>query len=91
MYPAAELAAAEGRLRDFLIYRLGGPDRYIIERGHPRLRIRHAPFVINQAARNRWFELMCHAMDGAQLPPEVDASLRAFFAETSTFLLNHDS
>lgn len=43
MYPPNELAAAEQRLRDFLVYRFGGPQRYIEERGHPRLRMRHAP------------------------------------------------
>ncbi len=91
MYAAAELAEAERRLREFLIYRLGGPDRYIAERGHPRLRVRHAPFVINQAARDRWLKLMCSALDATRFPTEVDLALRSFFAETATFLRNHDS
>ena len=54
MYPEEDRAGAEQRLRDFLIYRFGGPQRYIEERGHPRLRARHLPFRINQAARDRW-------------------------------------
>ena len=54
MYPKADLAAAEERLRDFLVGRFGGPTRYIEQRGHPRLRMRHAPFPIGQAARDRW-------------------------------------
>ena len=51
MYPADDWAGAEQRLRDFLIYRFGGPQTYIAERGHPRLRGRHAPFAID---RQRW-------------------------------------
>ena len=50
MYPKDDLAGAEVRLRDFLIGRFGGPPRYVEERGHPRLRMRHAPFAINHAA-----------------------------------------
>lgn len=91
MYHAAELSEAERRLCDFLIYRLGGSDRYIQERGNPRLRMRHAPFVINRAARDRWLQLMSSALDAAAFPAPVDAALRGFFAETATFLLNHDA
>ena len=58
MYPAHDLAGAETRLRDFLVGRFGGPQRYIEQRGHPRLRLRHAPFPIDPAARDRWLELM---------------------------------
>ncbi len=88
MYPPADLAAAERRLREFLVYRFGGPDRYIVERGHPRLRIRHAPFVVNQAARDRWFQLMNASLEKAGFAPEIAAALRAFFAETASFLIN---
>src|SRR5690606_17070227 len=56
MYPQDDLDGAEERLRDFLIGRFGGPPRYIEQRGHPRLRMRHVPFHINTAARNRWVE-----------------------------------
>ena len=90
MYPPTELAAAEYRLCGFLVYRLGGPDRYIVERGHPKLRIRHAPFIINQQARDRWVQLMSNALEAADLPLEIVAALRQFFAETATFLINHD-
>ena len=58
MYPADDLAGAEERLRDFLVGRFGGPPRYIQQRGHPRLRMRHMPFAIDMAARNRWVQLM---------------------------------
>jgi hemoglobin len=88
MYPASDLAGAEERLRDFLIYRFGGPQRYIEQRGHPRLRMRHAPFPIGQAARDRWIQLMNNAMAEAALPAEVEAMLREFFAGVATFMIN---
>ena len=88
MYPADDLAGAEERLRDFLIGRFGGPQRYIEMRGHPRLRQRHAPFAIDQRARDRWIVLMTRALDGTQLPAESDAILRRFFDDTATFMMN---
>lgn len=71
MYPADDLPAAEQHLRDFLIYRFGGPPTYIEQRGHPRLRQRHAPFPIGQGARDRRLQLMKGALDQAMLPEEV--------------------
>jgi hemoglobin len=88
MYPRSDLAGAEERLRDFLVFRFGGPTRYIDDRGHPRLRMRHAPFALNQAARDRWVQLMDRAVGEAAFPPEVDRILREFFASTATFLIN---
>jgi len=88
MYPESNRAAAEQRLRDFLMYRFGGPDRYVEQRGHPRLRARHLPFKIDQAARDRWIELMNRAFTEAALPGDVEQFLRAFFEEVSTFLIN---
>jgi hemoglobin len=88
MYPAHDLAGSEQRLRDFLIYRLGGPPRYIEQRGHPRLRVRHAPFHINHAARERWMQLMTAALEEAAFPPEADQFVRTFLGEIATFLIN---
>jgi len=88
MYPADDLASAEQRLRDFLIYRFGGPERYIQQRGHPRLRARHLLFRIDRSARDRWMRLMNNAITEATLPAEVDHVLRAFFDEMSTFMIN---
>jgi hemoglobin len=88
MYPADELAAAEVRLRDFLIYRFGGPQRYIEQRGHPRLRARHMPFQIDRAARDNWMRLMNNAFAEAKLPAEAEQHLRAFFDQLSTFMIN---
>lgn len=88
LYPAHDLAGAEQRLRDFLIFRFGGPPRYIEQRGHPRLRMRHFPFAITQAARDRWVALMARALEEADLPAEAAARLRQFFEGTATFLQN---
>jgi hemoglobin len=88
LYPPHDLAGAEQRLRDFLIGRFGGPPRYIEARGHPRLRMRHMPFLIDEAARNRWVKLMDGALDEAKLPDDVTVLLREFFAHVATFLRN---
>ncbi len=88
MYKGRDLAAAEQRLRDFLIYRFGGPERYISERGHPRLRMRHVPFAIDQAARDRWVRLMSRALEETQLPPDAEQVLRGFLEATATAMIN---
>ena len=91
MYQGRDLAAAEKRLRDFLIYRFGGPELYIEERGHPRLRMRHAPFVIDQAARNRWMTLMKKALEETKLPADAAQVLETFLASTATAMMNRMS
>ena len=88
MYPEQDFEGARLRLKGFLIFRFGGPATYIEQRGHPRLRIRHAPFPVNQASRDRWVQLMDAALDEAQLPQESAALLRQFFHNTATFLIN---
>ena len=88
MYPAQDLAGAEERLRNFLIFRFGGPVTYLDTRGHPRLRMRHAPFVVNEQARQHWMLLMDRALEETQLPSEARSILREFFASTAEFLKN---
>ena len=88
MYPPGDLAGAEQRLCDFLIGRFGGPQRYVEQRGHPRLRMRHMPFAVNPAARERWLTLMTNALDEVRLPADVDAFLREFFEGVSAMLVN---
>lgn len=88
MYPGGDLAGAEQRLRDFLAFRIGGQQRYLETRGHPRLRMRHAPFPVDAAARDRWVELMGNSLDASDLPPELRERLRAFFEQVATFLVN---
>jgi hemoglobin len=88
LYPPHDLAGAEQRLRDFLVGRFGGPPRYIEQRGHPRLRMRHMPFTIDEAARNRWVMLMDRALDETKLPEDATLLLREFFHSVATFLRN---
>jgi len=88
MYPPDDMQGAEERLRDFLIYRFGGSDKYIQERGHPRMRMRHAPFPITIAARDRWLELMNNAFNAAELPASAEQELRSFFEQFATFMVN---
>jgi hemoglobin len=88
MYPAHDLAGAEQRLRDFLIYRFGGPPRYIQQRGHPRLRMRHAPFAVDAAARDRWLQLMDAAIAEQGVAADVAAYMHRFLGDIATFLIN---
>lgn len=91
MYPRDDLAGAEQRLRDFLVGRFGGPPRYIEQRGHPRLRMRHVPFTIDAAARDRWVQLMDRALAAAEIPAEAASVLQEFFHATASFMINRPS
>lgn len=91
LYPADDLEGSERRLRNFLIFRFGGPDDYIRERGHPQLRMRHAPFAVDKSARDRWVKLMDRALVEAELPEAATAIIQPFLAEVATFLINRDS
>jgi hemoglobin len=88
MYPKHDLVGAEDRLRDFLIFRFGGPMDYLEKRGHPRLRMRHAPFAVDEKARDRWVEMMDRALIEAELPEAAVQTLKEFFHPTATFLQN---
>ena len=88
MYPPQDLPGAEERLRLFLMFRFGGPQDYLQRRGHPQLRMRHAPFTINQQARDRWMTLMNQAIEECQFPDPVPQVLRNFLGHVATFLIN---
>ena len=88
LYPRHDMAGAEIRLRLFLIMRFGGPQRYLEQRGHPRLRMRHAPITVDRRGRDRWVMLMGQALDEVGLPPDATAVLRRFFEDAATFLMN---
>jgi hemoglobin len=88
MYPADEMQAAEDRLREFLVQRFGGPTDYSNKRGHPRLRMRHAPFAIDSAARDRWMQIMTRSLEEAGLDSRVKPILLAYFESTATFMMN---
>lgn len=88
MYPDADWEGAETRLRDFLLFRFGVSDRYIQERGHPRLGMRHAPFDIGQAERDRWLELMQSALETVDISESTSTELLAFLGQVAEFLRN---
>lgn len=88
MYPKHDLAGAEQRLRDFLVYRFGGPPDYLHQRGHPRLRQRHAPFAIDSRARDRWMQLMLASIDEQPAAAPYRDYLERFLGDIATFLVN---
>ncbi|MBI5929106.1 MAG: globin [Chloroflexi bacterium] len=88
MYPEADLKPAQHRLQLFLEQYFGGPTTYAEQRGHPRLRMRHAYFKIDQSARDRWVEHMTAALDEAEFAPEVTAVMRDYFENGASFLMN---
>jgi hemoglobin len=88
MYPKDDLDGAQWRLREFLVGRFGGPMRYVEQRGHPRLRMRHMPFKINRAAAERWLKLMDEALVETSVPADVAAVLRPYFLSTAGAMMN---
>lgn len=88
IYPPDDWEGAEKRLGDFLVYRFGGSDRYIQERGHPRLGMRHAPFQIGVAERDRWLKLMNEAMIENGIQGAALDELNAFFGHAAEFFRN---
>jgi len=90
MYPADDWEGAEKRLADFIVYRFGGPQTYIEERGHPRLRGRHMPFSIGEAERDRWMKLMGEAMQEVELPEDAASIIGAFFAQVADMMRNRE-
>jgi hemoglobin len=90
LYPGEDLAPAARRLRMFLEQYWGGPTTYSQERGHPRLRMRHAPFPVTPDARDRWLRHMRDAVDSLGLDPQLKDVLwdyleRAAFSMVNTF------
>jgi hemoglobin len=88
MYPPDDLAGAERRLRMFLEQYWGGPNTYQVERGHPRLRMRHAQFPIGPNARDAWLKHMRAAVDSLQLSVADDAELWDYLQRAAHAMLN---
>ncbi|MDH2429734.1 globin [Sphaerisporangium sp. TRM90804] len=88
LYPEEDLTGAEERLRLFLIQYWGGPTTYGQTRGHPRLRMRHAPFVIGERERDAWLHHMREAVDSLELPEELRARLWTYLQYAAQSLLN---
>ena len=88
-YPEPDnLGPAKQRLTQFLIQYWGGPTTYSDARGHPRLRMRHAPFVIGDAERDHWLAAMNHALDELQPASEVRARFDSYFAMAADAMRN---
>jgi hemoglobin len=88
LYPDPDLRSASDRLRLFLIQYWGGPSTYSQERGHPRLRMRHAPFRIGIRERDAWLRQMRRAMDTLHLPEEHDARLWEYLERAAYHMVN---
>ena len=90
LYPEEDLGPAEVRLRMFFEQYWGGPTTYSDERGHPRLRMRHAPFVVDHDARDRWLSAMRGAIDAMDVDPAIDATLWQYFTNAAEAMRNSD-
>lgn len=88
MYPDGDWEGATWRLQKFLEQYWGGPTDYSDQRGHPRLRMRHAPFPVTPAAREAWLKHMHAALDEAELPPMHDAAFRDYIERAALAMVN---
>ncbi|MHA3724408.1 globin [Leucobacter sp. HY1910] len=88
MYPEDDWEGAIWRLRTFLEQYWGGPTTYSDNRGHPRLRMRHQPYPITPAARDRWLHHMYAALDEVALPPIYDEPFRDYIDRAAHSLVN---
>jgi hemoglobin len=86
-YPE-DLAGSRHWLALFLMQYWGGPPAYSRARGHPRLRMRHAPFVVGRAERNAWLRHMAAAVDASEGPSEVKELLHGYFEQASLAMIN---
>ncbi|WP_330238786.1 globin [Streptomyces sp. NBC_00525] len=90
MYPEEDLGPAEERFALFLMQYWGGPRTYSERRGHPRLRMRHAPFRVDRAAHDAWLGHMRAAMDELALDPEHDRQLWEYLTYAAASMVNTD-
>ncbi|GHH66524.1 globin [Streptosporangium violaceochromogenes] len=88
LYPDDDLAGAEDRLSLFLIQYWGGPNTYSRQRGHPRLRMRHNPFVIGPAERDAWLRHMHDAVAELKLPDELEKRLWDYLVYAAHSMVN---
>lgn len=88
MYPPDDFDGAERRLRMFLEQYWGGPKTYGQERGHPRLRMRHAHFHINHEARDHWLGCMKKALDGLDIESSMRDELWGYLNSAADAMVN---
>ena len=87
MHPS-DLKQSREKLTEFLSGWLGGPDLFVRKHGHPRLRMRHAPFAIGTSERDQWLSCMTMAMDEQGIEGELRQFLDARFAHVADFMRN---
>jgi hemoglobin len=88
LYPEEDLGPAEERFAMFLEQYWGGPTTYSEQRGHPRLRMRHAPFAVTPTAKDHWLTHFRAALDEASLRPEQDAQFWDYVTHAAQFMVN---
>lgn len=88
LYPEENLAPAQARFTMFLVQYWGGPTTYSTQRGHPRLRMRHAPFAVTIEARDHWLTHFRTGLDAVNLTSEQDAQFWAYIEHAATFMVN---
>jgi hemoglobin len=88
LYPEEDLGPANERLRMFLIQYWGGPTTYSDLRGHPRLRMRHAPFAVNSTARDAWLRHMGEALRSLALPAQYEQAMWDYFVRAADSMRN---
>ena len=87
IFPADLSEGKENQLL-FLTQYWGGPARYEAQRGHPRLRMRHAPFAIGPAERDAWYANMIAAIDEVGIPEPARGQMVEYFDRAATFMIN---
>ena len=88
LYPEEDLGPAEERFRDFLVQYWGGPTTYSDRRGHPRLRMRHAPFAVTTLAKEHWLQHFREGLDAVDLTPEQDERFWDYVTHAAQFMVN---
>ncbi len=88
LYPETDLVGARDRLAGFLIQYWGGPDDYSQERGRPRLRMRHAPYVIGPAERDAWYRHMSDAVRAGGFPGPAEEAMLDYFEMAANSMMN---
>ncbi|CAN5489579.1 globin [soil metagenome] len=88
LYPEEDLGPAEERFLLFLVQYWGGPTTYSDTRGHPRLRMRHAPFAVTPEGKDHWLMHFRAGLDEVALTPEQDARLWDYVTHAAQFMVN---
>jgi hemoglobin len=88
LYPEEDLEPAAERFTLFLMQYWGGPTTYSEARGHPRLRMRHAPFAVTPLAKDHWLKHFRAGLDAARLTPDQDQQFWDYVTHAAQFMVN---